>query len=99
MSLHEDKPRRLLQRAAGPTSDRRPDVRSSEAHALHYNFSILEEKMNELHTTKDNKPPDLPNSAKYDTIRDEEHSALLEEAISLLRQMTQAQFKKIMEGL
>mgnify|MGYP007048165778 CR=1 FL=1 len=55
--------------------------------------------MNELHTTKDNKPPDLPNSAKYDTIRDEEHSALLEEAISLLRQMTQAQFKKIMEGL
>lgn len=98
MSLHEDKPRRLLQRAAGLTSDRRPDVRSSEAHALHYNFSILEEEMNELHT-KDSKPPDLSNSVKYNIIRDKEHSVLLEEAIALLRQMTPAQFKKIMEGL
>lgn len=54
--------------------------------------------MNELHT-KDSKPPDLSNSVKYNIIRDKEHSVLLEEAIALLRQMTPAQFKKIMEGL
>ena len=55
-------------------------------------------KMNEL-LTKDNKPSNLANRVKCDTIKDAEHRALLGEAVDLLRKMTPDQFRKIMGEL
>jgi hypothetical protein len=54
--------------------------------------------MNEL-LTKDNKPSDLANRVKCDTIKDAEHRALLGEAVDLLRKMAPDQFRKIMGEL